>query len=210
MVGVSLIRVGPLSARRGVDEPQVDARLLGQLDQRPLIVQPLVARLVRDDQFAPRVAQLRDQGDRVFDPLSGHDARRLQQHHVVRRQPDPLAEIRLRQSPPPKADSRNPTRWEPAPTKRPRARKIVLRKRVDRHVLDRLGRRRKGHLQKVVHRVDRKSRSLPVEIVMMGDRGDFGLGDEMGQRHAQRNVHRQTQGVLDHQDVDPENASTKS
>ena len=36
----------------------------------------------------------------------------------------------------------------------------------------------------------------------MGDHGDLGLGDVMRQRHAQRNIHRDAEGVLHAKDVD--------
>src|SRR5690606_35081603 len=40
------------------------------------------------------------------------------------------------------------------------------------------------------------------EVVMMGDGGELGLGDEVGDRHTQRNIHRDAQGILDDQNVE--------
>ena len=62
----------------------------------------------------------------------------------------------------------------------------------------------KGHAQVVPHRVDQKTVALPVEVVVVGDGGDLGFGDDFGQRDPQRHVHGNRQGVLGDQDVDLE------
>ena len=83
-------------------------------------------------------------------------------------------------------------------------RQLLLRQRIDRHVLDRRRGGWKRHVQDVADGVHRKPGPLPVEVVMVGDRGNPGLGDEMRQGHAQRHVHRNAQGVLDDQNLDLE------
>ena len=187
-----------------VDEAEIDPGMVRQFDQRLQVLGSLVARFVTDDELEPRIVQLRQQRDRMLDALAGHHPGRLQHEDVVGGDSDLIAKvgrelIGLR---------RRLLEVEHVGNQDRRAasspRKFLLGERVDGHVLNGRQARRKRHLQKITHRIDGKPVPLPIEIVVMGDHGEFRLGNEMRQGDAQRDVHRQTERVLGNEDVDRE------
>jgi len=74
--------------------------------------------------------------------------------------------------------------------------------RVDHQVPHRGQRRGKAALEDILHGALGKARPLPVQIMVVRDGADARCLDIVGQRHAQRNLHRYGHGVLDKEHVD--------
>ena len=73
---------------------------------------------------------------------------------------------------------------------------------IDPHVVQVRQAGRKRHIQVVLDCPDRKARALPVEIMMVGNRRHLRLGHKLGDRNAERHVHRDRQDVLRDQNID--------
>jgi hypothetical protein len=62
--------------------------------------------------------------------------------------------------------------------------------------------RRKRHPQVIANGIHRKAGSLPVKIMVVRNGGDPGFGNQFSQGDAQGDVHRNSQNILRHQQVD--------
>ena len=78
---------------------------------------------------------------------------------------------------------------------------LLLAIRVDRHVHDRVESCRKGSAQVIIRRTHTVAGAFPGEVVMMGDGRHFSFGDQLRQRQAERDVHRNGHRVFDDQDI---------
>ncbi len=114
----------------------------------------------------------------MLDSLAGYYPGGLKEHDVVRFQPNLLAKLRvataLRRRFLEIQNVGNQDRRGPFPPG-----EVLLSERINGYVLDRGQAGWKGHGQKITHRVDREPSPLPVEIVVMGDGGYLGLGNEV-------------------------------
>ena len=91
------------------------------------------------------------------------------------------------------------TRTEETPR---RCERVLLRERIDRNVLN-LGQSRwERHPEHIGDGADAESIAFPIEIVVVGDRWKPGFRDEVGQGNPERDVHRDTQGILDDQQIE--------
>ncbi|OQA26701.1 MAG: hypothetical protein BWY59_01290 [Verrucomicrobia bacterium ADurb.Bin345] len=186
------------------EEAQVHAGLARVLPEHVAVLQSLVARLVRYDQLVLRIAQHLHEADRVLDALARHDPRGLQDHHVAGREAHLGAHVRgvgvrrrrRRLEVEHVGDQDGRHRFP--------AREFLLRRLVDDHVLEVGIARRESHVQQVVNASHGIPRPLPVEIVVVRDRGDMSFRDQFGDRHPERNVHGDRQHVLENQDAQVE------
>ena len=64
--------------------------------------------------------------------------------------------------------------------------------------------RRKGHVQIIPYGVGQKTPTLPVKIMVMGDRRNRGFGNYLRNGQAKRNIQRNRNGVLRDQKVNLE------
>ena len=87
----------------------------------------------------------------------------------------------------------------------PRAPCELLRlDRVDDDVADRRQLRREGGRDDVRDGVEEEALALPGQVVVVGDDGDAGLGDQFGQGQPERQVERDRQRVLDDEQLEVE------
>src|ERR1017187_8202235 len=184
------------------DEANVHAFGLGELAQPIVIREPLVARAVGDDQLGARFLQAAHQLDGVLDALARDEACRLENEDVVGFQPDLLAQVpgvfvhgrRLGVEIKHVGDERGGDAFALG--------ELASRGGVDDHVFDARQARGKGGVEDVLYRVDHKALAFPVEIMVVRDGVDAGLGNELGQGHTQWQVHRNGEDVLRYEQID--------
>jgi len=186
------------------DEADVHAFGLGKLAQPIVVRETLVARAVGDDQLGARLFQASHQLDGVFDALARDDACRLENKDVVGFQADLLAQVagvfvhgrRLGFEIKHVGDQRGGDAFTLG--------EFASRGSVDDHVFDARDAWGKGGVEDVLHRIDHEALAFPVEVVMVRDGVDAGLGDELGEGHTERQVHGDRQHILRHEQIDGE------
>ena len=138
----------------------------------------------------------------MLDPLAGHHPCRLQDHQIVLLKTDGTAELqRIFVG-----------RWRRVgeihhvgndPTGEARStRKFFLLQTVDDHALDLLQGGREGIAEKIIHGIDKKPVSFPVEIVMVRKTPDRQFLQHLDDGNAQRNVHRNRKRVFRNDGID--------
>ena len=83
-------------------------------------------------------------------------------------------------------------------------RQLLLGSLVNHGMLHVLQAGRKGHVEKIGNCIQGEADPLPVKVVMMGDCRHSRFGEKLGERHPQRQVHRDGEHVLGDQDIDSE------
>ncbi len=184
-------------------EDHVHAEQLGKAAHVFLVLVALIAGLVRDHQTGFDAHPL-DQLDGMLDALAPHDPRRLQEKSLVGGDAQVGAQgggVFVR--PGGRAIEIHHV-GDDGGSHALAAGDLVGGQRVDDHVPDGRQARREGHVQEIVDTVDQEALALPGKIVVVADGRQAGLGDQLGQRKPQGDVHRDGQRILDDQQLDAE------